>query len=119
MKRLDVGAFIEDAKVEFVGRPTFPETEKIHRAGLISDDRDVPGKAENLFRVFPCAPRIAEIVEVLRDLAVEADFDAILRSHDLPGISIAGPWIGLFDLFPVHKFLTEQAELVMDAVTDS
>ena len=61
---------------------------------------------------------VATIVGAVLHATIEGDADAVIRTTDQPRIIVGEPVVGDLDLTALREGLAEEAELVMDAVTD-
>ena len=115
--RAVVVAAIEGAEVEGLGRLGLPQPQRVRRVDVIAEDGRVVGNAIDDVARHPARALAAVFVVPDFGVAAELHVAAPLGPRDLPGIAVAQPLVGLFDLPAVDDLLLEDAELVADAVT--
>ena len=114
LDRLHVGALVEVGEVELVHRLRAPETERVDGVG-VTDDGQVVGDALHLLGALPHPLGLAAILHVLH-AAAELDDLRVLRTGELPRITVLEPVVRLLHLLAVHDALAEDAVVVPKAV---
>ena len=118
MDGLDVAAAVEGAEVELGSGLGFPETEEVDAAAAEAGDRNIPRHAQEIAGLDQFGAMVAAVVGAMLDAAVERHADTVVRTADQPRIVVREPVVGDLDLATEREGLTEQAEFVMDAITD-
>ena len=115
---LHIPPLVENLKIELLGGFRFPQTKKVYGSGSVSDDGQIIRNSLNLFGLDPLGSVIPQVVVRMLDPAVKKYFLGILRADDFPWVSVFQPIVRVLHLPAVFKFLTEQAELIMNAIPD-
>ncbi len=115
---LHVPPLVKDLKIELLGGFCFPQSKKVHGSGSVPDDGQIIRNSLDLLSLDPLGPVIPQVVVRMLDPAVKKDFLGVLRADDFPWVSVFQPIVRALNLSAVFKFLTEQAELIMNAIPD-
>ena len=118
MHGLDIAAAIEGTEVELGCGLGFPEAEEIDATACEAGDRDIPRHAKEVAGLDEFGGMITTVVGAMLDAAVERHTHAIVRATDQPRVVVGQPVIGDFDLTALREGLAEEAELIMNAITD-
>jgi hypothetical protein len=113
--RLGVVAVVELVEVELLGALGRPEAERVDGLAAVADDRGVVGHAVDDLAADPLEVVPSPLPDDL-DLAAELHRIDDRGAHDLPGVAVAQPVVGLLDLPPRLDLLAEDAVVVADAV---
>ena len=100
------------------GRLGVPKTEKVNCFTAVADDANIVGHAFDDLLIDPLRFEDAFAIHLVLDAAVELYFLGEVWAHDLPRAAFFHPDVGMLDLVTVYKLLAEEAELVVDTVTD-
>ena len=95
-----------------------PESQEVDCLTAIANDTNIVRHAFDRFVIDPLRLEDALAVHLMLDTAKELYFLRKVRAHDFPRTAFFHPYIGVFDLVTVFKFLTKEAILIMDAIAD-
>jgi len=112
LHRAHVVAAVERLEVHGRAGPRRPKPHRGHTVQAISRNAVVVGGGDHFLGVDP----VHHVVLVAGEPAAETHRVAQLGAHELPGIAVDQPVIGLLDLLPVDDPLAEHAVLVAQAV---
>ncbi len=115
--RTEVVAAIEAVEIEGFGCLGPPQPQSVRGVRAVAEDRRVVGDAVDDVRGDPAHAFAAVHIVPALGMSAERDLDGPFRPHELPGVAVTQPAVGLFDLPAVVYFLLEDAVLVADAVT--
>ena len=82
------------------------------------NDGDIPRHTNDGAGVDPLGVGLSIVIELLNHAAIDMDGLAVAWAHRLPGVPIPGPSVRLLHLLPINEGLAEEAEFIVDAVTN-
>ena len=103
------------AKSNDCGRRRRPEPQSIDAVGAVADHGPIVGDSQQIGGMIP---RDAEPGALQLEFGVQGDDVDLAGPHNLPGIGVAQPVVGLLDLPAVADRLPEDAVFVAQAVAD-
>ena len=90
-----------------------PGAQHVDHVAVIAQDRHVVGNSLHGVVVHQTVADAA-VLEVLLDVAVEANLNRLVHAADFPGVAIGQPVVRQLDLIAVDNALTEQTQLVAE-----
>ena len=116
---LAVVAFVERIKLEAINRFRVPDTQRIHNAVAITDDRQVIGNRPYYLIALLFEITSAVLVHIYIDISAKFHFLGVFRSSQFKRIAVPQPVIRHFNLISVPDFLLEHTITVTDATAIS
>ena len=113
-----VTAGVKFVQVELVGGSGFPQAQGVHHAVAIAGYGDIKGNGQHLLGVHPADTGLAAAVEEMLRAPAEMHRLGVFRPFQLPGVGVAQPVVGFFNLVAVFNVLAEHAVFVAQAIAE-
>ena len=114
--RAEVVAVVEAVEVEGFRRLGAPQPQGVGGVAAVAQDGRVVGNGVDHAIRHPAHMLAADAVGVALGVAAQRHLHRPLRAHQLPGVGVAQPAVGLFHLPAVDDLLLEDAVLIADAI---
>ena len=114
----DITTIIEDVEIELARCFRIPQTQEINRFGTVTDDCDIIWNAFDGLLVDPHWTESALVIHVMLNTAVELYLLREVWPHHFPRAALFHPSIWMLNLVTVFELLTEQAELITNAIAN-